>query len=62
MTTIMSQSFNLHRIGQLVRWSMATDRPYNVKSFGMVVIMECIVFQIINFDYFFLFVHFVEIK
>ena len=52
MTTIMSQSFNLHRIGQLVRWSMATDRPYNVKSFGMVVIMECIFFQIINLDYF----------
>ena len=49
----MSQSFNLSRIGKLVRWTLVTDRPYHTKAFAMVVMMECIFFQVVNFEYFF---------
>lgn len=47
----MSKSFNLTRLGKLVRWTLTTDRPYNIKSLGMYVGMMTIIYQMINLFY-----------
>lgn len=47
----MSKSFNLTRLGRLVRWTLVTDRIYNIKNLGMYVAMMCIIYQMANLFY-----------
>lgn len=44
----MSNSFNMHRILQLARWSIRNDRPYHRKTFASTCAVMTIIFQIPN--------------
>ena len=46
-----SKSFNLTRLEKLVRWTLVTDRAYNIKTLWMYVTMTCIFFQLPNLSY-----------
>ena len=47
----MSKSFKLTRLEKLVRWTLVTDRAYNIKTLWMYVTMTCIFFQLPNLSY-----------
>lgn len=47
----MSKSFNLTRLEKLVRWTLVTDRVYNIKTLWMYVTMMSIFFQMPNLFY-----------
>ena len=47
----MSKSFNLTRLEKLVRWTLVTDRAYNIKTLWTYVTTTCIFFQLPNLSY-----------